>query len=84
MIVVDKPGMLTTVQDLGRHGLPVLLRPADELHAPRRADVLHVVPAADRAIEQQIARDHQLLCFRGNRRQAEHSRDQAGMHRPAT
>ena len=51
--------------DFGGDRLAIRLGPADQLDAPGGADVLDVITAADRAIQQQIAGDHQLLGFGG-------------------
>ena len=71
-------------RDLGRHEAhAAALGLADQLDAPGRADVLHVVAAADRAVQHQVARDHQLFRFRGTPGHAEDGRDQASVHRAA-
>ena len=67
-------------RDFGCHGMSIFFRPADKLDAPGGADVLHVIPAADRAIEQQIAGDHELLGLGGNRGQAERGGHQPRVH----
>ncbi len=70
-------------RNLGGDGLPVALGPADQFHAPGRADVLNVIAATDRSIQQQIAGDHELLGLGGNPGQAQLRRHDPRVHRPA-